>query len=501
MRTQLQPVDDFRRRLRDARTRRALDELRHQIAAQIRQVGSEMDDGGDGGDGSDPELAALFAQLRGLLDEIDAKISRQAVLDDLDTRQRRSPDRADRGFDTRLPEFSLAGMIASAIGSPIPGLDLGPSLEITQELRARAGGHAFLGFPAPRQALWLRADYARRLERRADISTTLPATGPGANLIPLALDGAYVDALRARTVVIAAGAQMIDDLVGDLDIPRMKETGQVGWAAEGDEFMETTEAFDRVSFRPKTCGSISSYSRNMLLQAQNPGIEMIIRDDLSRLLALEFDRVALCGSGIGPQPLGLVRNPLVQHYAETEFGYLHNVEMRAMLTGANVDLTSLGWIGNSRIDGWSLSALDAVSRPLGKGIVFLGLADYVSNVATAENVTGPPPQPQIANPLLLGAWSDLYLAAWSALDILPNALADSAYRRGAVLVRALMTVDVNVRHPESFVWADIQTGPPLPPLTAYPPAPEANGAAQSPARRTPPPPASPAPRAPAARPE
>lgn len=487
MRTQLQPLDDFRRRFRDAHTRRALDELRHQVAAQIRQVADQMDDAGAGDGSTDPELSALFAALRGILDEIDQKISRAAILDDLDTRSRRPQDRADRGFDVRSAEFSLAGMICHAIGSQVQGLDLGPSLEISQELRMRAGGRNFLGFPAPRQALWLRADYARRLEQRADISTTLPPQGPGSNLISLTLDGArYVDSLRSRTIVVAAGAQMINDLVGDLDIPKLKETGQVGWAVEGDEFMETTESFTRVSFRPKTCGSISSYSRNMLLQAQNPGIEMIIRDDLSRLLALEFDRVALCGSGIGPEPLGIVRNPAVRKYDGTEFGYLSNVEMRAMLTGANVDLTSLAWLTNSRLDAWSLSALDAVSRPLGKSIVYLGLPDYVSNVATAANVVGPPPAPQILNPLILLSASDLYLAAWSSLDILPNSLANSAYRRGAVLVRALMTVDCGLRHDEAAVWADIQTGPPLPPLVGLPAAPANGSAAQHPAQAQPP---------------
>jgi Phage capsid family len=496
MRTQLQPLDDFRRRFRDAHTRRALDELRHQVAAQIRQVADEMDDAGAGDGSTDPELSALFAALRAILDDIDQKISRQAVIDDLDTRMQRggARDRAGQRWDAGLAEFSLRGMIASAIGSPIAGLDLGRSLEISQELRMRAGGRSFVGFPAPIEALHLRASYARKLERRADtISTDLPAAGPGGSLIPLVLDGSrYIDALRARTVVLGAGAQMISDLVGDLDIPRLKATGQVGWFREGEEIMETDQQFDRVSFRPKHCGSISSYSRNMLLQAQSPEIEMVIRDDLSRLLALELDRVALCGSGVGPEPLGIVRNPAVRRLPSVTFGYLDNVELRAMLSGSNVPLESLGFIGNSQIDAWSLSALDAVSRPLGKGIVYLGLPDYTSNVCTAAAIAAPP-APAIDNPLILGAFGDLYLAAWSALDILPNALADSAYRRAAVLVRALMTVDVGVRHPESFAWQEVQNGPALPPLIGLPAAPPANGAAQHPAQAQPP--RRPAPRA------
>jgi len=85
-------------------------------------------------------------------------------------------------------------------------------------------------------------------------------------------------------IVIQAGAQTINDLVGNLDIPRMKQTGHVSWFNEGDTIAFSDEQFDRVSFRPKHCGSIISYSRNMLLQS-TPSIEMIIRDDLSRLLA------------------------------------------------------------------------------------------------------------------------------------------------------------------------------------------------------------------------
>jgi Phage capsid family len=470
----LVPVEQLERRFRDAATRRALDELRHDVAAQIRQVADEMDNGGDD---DQAEYEHIFATLKGLLDRIGAKISRQAVIDDLDTRAARGAarDRADRGFDASLAEFSLRGMIAHHIGSPIPGLDLGRSMEISQELRRRPG-RTFQGFPVPYQALFLRADYARTLERRADvISTGLPAPGPGGNLIPLTLDaGRYIDALRARTVVRAAGAQVISDLVGDLDIPRMKQTGQVAWFREGEDIIDTDQQFDRVSFRPKHCGAISTYSRNMLLQS-TPDIEMIIRDDLSRLLALDMDRVALTGSGQGAEPLGICRNPNVRRLDAAEFSYLNNVALRAMLTGANVPLESLGWVGNSVIGAYSLSALDATSRPLGRDLIFLQFPAFLTNVATAAAVAGDNALPAIANPLILGAWSDMFISFWSELDILPNAFADRAYRTGAVMIRALMTADVGLRHDESFVWQEVTEGPTLPPLIQSPAAPEPIG--------------------------
>jgi hypothetical protein len=459
------PLDTSRRRFRDSHTRRALDELRHEVARTIRQVGDQMDDAGGDDGGSDPELSALFAALRGLLDEIDSKISRNAVLDDLEARGARPRDRADRGFDTTLLEFSIRGMLAAAIGHPIPGLDLGRSVEISQELRRRTPV-APQGFWAPIEALYLERSYARKLERRDTISTGLPAGGPGGSLIPLTLDAArYIDALRARTVVIQAGAQTINDLVGSLDIPKMKQTGQVAWFNEGDTISQSNEQFDRVSFRPKHCGSIISYSRNMLLQS-TPSIEMIIRDDLSRLLALDMDRVAMTGSGEGAEPLGLARNPLVTKITPTDFEYLNNVELRRQICSKNVPLESLAFLGNSQVDAWSLSALDAMSRPLGRDLVFLGLPFYTSNIATAAAVTGPPALPAILNPLFIGAWSEMYITYWSQLDLLANALSDTAFTTASVQVRALMTADVNVRHPEAFAWQDATTGPTLPPLVA-----------------------------------
>jgi HK97 family phage major capsid protein len=476
--------DELRARFRAARNRRQFDEVRHETARAIRQVAGEMDESeGDGG--SNGELSGLFAQLRGLLDEIDGKISRQAVIDDLDTRAARGPrdlDRSDRGFAASLPEFSIRGMLAAAIGSPIPGLDLGRSIEITQELRRRTAVPP-RGFWAPLEALYLRADYARALERRATISTGLPAGGPGGNLIPLDLDAArYIDALRARTVVVQAGAQTINDLVGNLDIPRMSQTGQVSWFQEGDTISQSQEEFDRVSFRPKHCGAIISYSRNMLLQS-TPSIEMIIRDDLSRLLALDMDRVALTGSGQGAEPLGIIRNTNIPPVSGTQFTYLNNVAMRQTIAGKNVPIESLAWVGNSTIDAYSLSVLDGLNRPLGKQLVYLGYPDFVSNIVTAAAVTGPPALPAAPNPQVLGAFSDLYITYWSQLDLLANALSDTAFTTASVQVRALLTADVNVRHPASFTWANIATGPPPPTvMMAAAPGPEANGGPRVPRR-------------------
>jgi hypothetical protein len=56
--------------------------------------------------------------------------------------------------------------------------------------------------------------------------------------------------------------------------------------------------------------------------------------------------------------------------------------------------------------------------------------------------------------LIAGDWSQVLLGIFSEIDILVNPFAETAYAKGNVLVRAMSTVDIAVRHPEAFVVAD-----------------------------------------------
>ena len=56
--------------------------------------------------------------------------------------------------------------------------------------------------------------------------------------------------------------------------------------------------------------------------------------------------------------------------------------------------------------------------------------------------------------MILGDFSQVMLGIWREVDILVNPFDSTAYARGGVLVRAMATCDVAVRHPEAFVVAD-----------------------------------------------
>ena len=64
-------------------------------------------------------------------------------------------------------------------------------------------------------------------------------------------------------------------------------------------------------------------------------------------------------------------------------------------------------------------------------------------------------EPQTENPLRGVAYplTALGPAAQKLADLLINQFAEGPYKRGAVLIRIMATVDIAMRHPEAFVVA------------------------------------------------
>jgi len=75
----------------------------------------------------------------------------------------------------------------------------------------------------------------------------------------------------------------------------------------------------------------------------------------------------------------------------------------------------------------------------------------------ARTTLGPTAASPESGTLIFGAWGDLILGYWSAFEILVNPYESTAYSKGNVQVRGMLTCDVAVRHEESFA-ASVNVG-------------------------------------------
>jgi HK97 family phage major capsid protein len=310
--------------------------------------------------------------------------------------------------------------------------------------------------------------------QRRDYNTLTGAAG-GSLVATNLLGGNFIDLLRSKCRVMQLGATVLSGLVGNVDIPRRTAAGAAQWITEGQALTASAGAFDVVSLRPKTVGSIGVLSRNLLMQG-TPDAEMLVRGDMVQQIAIAIDSAAIAGTGAAAQPLGLLNMAGVSlvnggaNGAPVDFDRL--IELSTVVAAANADSGALGFLSNPAVLG-ALSRLKSTtgeylwagrgginenSAPAAAvpgstasgdaGFSILGYRAAFSNNVPSNLTKGT--STSVCSAVIFGNWSDLLIGEWGVLEILPNPYASGAYEAGAVQIRAMQTIDVAVRHAESF---------------------------------------------------
>lgn len=303
-------------------------------------------------------------------------------------------------------------------------------------------------------------DLSIPLNTRATYAVGAPTTG--GNTVDTILDSAnLIMYLRNRMMFMQMGARMLSGLEGNVDIPRQSGTSNVYWIAnEGGTVTQDESTFDLVQIRPKTVGVKSKFTRSMLLQS-SIDIEAFVRQDLSDSMALGIDKAAIDGTGANGQPRGILTQigvPTVNlgtNGAAPTWAAI--VAMETQLAQDNADVGSLGYLTNAKVRG---KLKTTVKNPTGTDSDWIWengsdptmgmLNGYMAGVT--NQVPGNLTKGTGTNlsAVIFGNFADVLIGEWGVLEILPNPYG-SGYDSGSIEIRALQTIDVQIRHPESFV--------------------------------------------------
>ena len=354
--------------------------------------------------------------------------------------------------------YSMLRAVNAAITGKWDGA--GFELECSNEISKRTGRKASdaKGFFVPTN---LRSAYTVGTAGAGTTGGTLVAT----NL----LAGSFIEVLRNKARVMQLGATVLSGLVGNVDIPR--QTGQTStfWVAEGVDTTEAEATFDKVSLAMKSIGTYSLITRNMLLQA-TPDIDMIARADMLAAMALGIDLAALSGVGTGATPRGIANvsgiGSVVGGTDGAAVSIDNYIDLETKVTSANAPESNLAYLTNAKVVGatkklksttgqylWTGSSLGAQSGTPGE---INGYTVARSNQARSNLTKGA--SNAICSEIFFGAWSELLIGEWGVLEIVPNPYAAEAYKSGGVLLRALQSLDIGVRHAASFAtMSDVLT--------------------------------------------
>lgn len=279
------------------------------------------------------------------------------------------------------------------------------------------------------------------------------ATAGGHTVATDLLAGSFIELLRNRLSLQQVGARMLTDLNGNVAIPRQTGGATAYWVGEGSASTESQQAFDQVALTPKTVTGFTDYSRQLLLQS-SIDIESFVRTDLATVLALEIDRAGINGSGSSNQPLGVMGTSGIGSVAGGTNGLAptwdHIVGLETAVANANADLGAMNYLTNSKVRG-RLKRTQKFSSTNGDpiweaGNEMNGYGAAVSNQVPSNLTKGT--SSGVCSAILFGNWADLIIGMWGGLDVLVNPYILSG--TGSVRIEVFQSVDVAVRHPESF---------------------------------------------------
>lgn len=376
-------------------------------------------------------------------DGLSVDAFQRSILDSMETN--RAPAFRSRPAAPAIAAAERSYSLSRVANAQITGdwSQAGFEREVSQELQTQIGRSAS-GAYVPTAAL----------AGRALITT---ATAP--SLIGTQqMHDAFVEVLKPQVRVMELGATVLPGLVENVSIPRQTAGCSAEWIAEDSAATESTPAFDAVTLTMHQLSAHTRISRRQLKQSL-PAVDQIIINDLRAQIAVALDKAAIAGTGVAPQPTGILN---VAGIGDVELGtngdfvtWAKLMELVSTVESANVDPASLGFLSNLKVKGWLMST----PRVDGDGTMMLD----PDAAATAEDMrlagykarfSGNVPSNLAKgtgtdlSAVIFGAWADLLIGQWGGIDMIVDDVTEAA--KGNVRLVAHSEWDIAVRHAESF---------------------------------------------------
>ena len=305
--------------------------------------------------------------------------------------------------------------------------------------------------------------------QRATYVTSGATTGGNLVATDLLADE-FIEFLRNNAVMLQLGVRTMSGLVGNVAIPRRSGVASTYYLSTQTTAITQSESlFDQVTMAPKNLAALSKYSRQTLLQG-TPGIEELVRRDLTDGINLAIDLGILNGSGSAGQPTGIMQTSGIGSVAMGTNGgavtleKVVDLEAAVMNVNGVVNAGAVSYLTNYRVlaalkklraggsttgDGPFLFNTDParIGRGGTPGILNgypLAASNQVPNTLTKGSSSG------VCSALLMGDFSQAMVGFWgNGLEITVGEDQDD-FSKALTSVRGIVTYDVAVRDPKSF---------------------------------------------------
>lgn len=254
------------------------------------------------------------------------------------------------------------------------------------------------------------------------------------------LGGSFIDLLRNRTVLGQLGATMLPGLKGNITIPKQTAAGTAYWlSAETTQITESNQTIGQLAMSPKNVGAYTEISRQLMMQS-SPAADMLVMNDLARVIALAIDIAGFEGNGSGA-PVGIANTASIGSVTGTSLAYAGMLEFQSDVATANALTAGCAYVTTPAVAALlaARARFSSTDTPLWQGNLLdgsvVGYKGMTTNVLTAAS-------------MIFGDFSQVIIGEWGTLELAVSPYAD--FKAGISGVRAFQTVDIGIRQAGAF---------------------------------------------------
>jgi HK97 family phage major capsid protein len=418
-----------------------LQESRHSKVAELRNLVTTAET--EKRDLSDQERGR-FDSLKTEIGGLDDRIGRAQTVADLERLAAASPITGERSGHPDLRNYSLARAIRSAAsGKGADGLEGEISAELS---RGRSTRSMQPQITIPSSVLLGEARTGQVVGDDTKGGFLVPTT-----IRPVA------DRFRPSLKVESLGATILRDVKGEIELPNIAASGSAFWIGENQNSTRSDVELEKVTLRPKTVSGEYRMSRS-IMNNSNESMEALLRRDLGQIIATAVDAAALKNrSGGINEPNGLLDSAIDLVTISGKTFLAITADLISALEVDDVD-GSRAFLTHPLVGNIARKLLNGNGDPIPSNVAFHDQrVEYSTQVPTTLPNYSASGSDHAA--LFYGAWSELYIALYSGVDVVLNPYHSDVASNGGALLHCFQDIDIGVRHPAAFAYAKLDTVP------------------------------------------
>lgn len=292
----------------------------------------------------------------------------------------------------------------------------------------------------------------------------------GGALVKPPEQGELIQLLRNQEALSRAGCTHVPlPPQGRLVYPRQTTPGTAYWLGENQATTASTLGTGELTLSAKKLGVIIKVP-NELIRFASPAAEALLRDDMTKDLALGLDLGLLEGLGGNTQPRGLIYDPLITTVNSSSTGPNGDTIVgqdiyKMVYTVQENNAEPTGWIMRPKT-AWNYFMLRFSTVTPGDqagGFLFdfardsgQGMKPYLAGlpVTTSTQVNRTQVKGSASNLTytLCGMFPDYLIAMFGAMEFSATSLGDTSFQNDQTWVRGIITADGGARHPAAFAY-------------------------------------------------